>query len=204
MRVRASSNGLDARRRLASAFASGRWQARYSRDPILAYLPKTSPNASAVTGRPPRRRRTAVPRGDPFRKAIEHLLHETHRPLSSVKIDAKKLFDTDNRGHENRARHSGLRENDGMRTKVLPPDFVTRFGLLLLRQFEFSNRLFKCKLHRFRGCFQGLRQHVQKLFRSFEITLAQDVYPANAFGNVLVAKAFCKFDARETKRDTTR
>jgi hypothetical protein len=37
------------------------------------------------------------------------------------------------------------------------------------------------------------------LFSSFEIALAQDVYPANAFGNVLVAKSFCKFAARETE-----
>jgi hypothetical protein len=37
------------------------------------------------------------------------------------------------------------------------------------------------------------------LFRSFDIASAQDVYPANAFCNVFVAKAFCKFAARETE-----
>jgi hypothetical protein len=51
---------MHARRTLASAFASERWQAQYSRDPILAYLPKTGPNGSAGIGRPPRRR-IAVP-----------------------------------------------------------------------------------------------------------------------------------------------
>ena len=39
-------------------------------------------------------------RGDPFRKAIKHLPHETHRPLGSVKVDAKEVLDADDRGHE--------------------------------------------------------------------------------------------------------
>ena len=47
-------------------------------------------------------------RGDPFWKAIEHLPHETHRTLSSVKIDAEEFLDTDHRGHENRAWHGLL------------------------------------------------------------------------------------------------
>jgi hypothetical protein len=169
MRVRASSNGLDARRRLASAFASGRWQARYSRDAIFAYLPKTSPNASAGIGRPQgagwrswtdgliqncdrlpiwiepdclvrgiidHKPGSFSERGDPFRKAIEHLLHETHRPLSSVKIDAEEFLDADHRSHKNRARHGSLCENDGMRTKILPPDFVTGFGFPPIRVLE--------------------------------------------------------------------
>ena len=71
-------------------------------------------------------------RGDPFRKAIEHLPHEAHRPLSSVKIDPEEFLDADHRSHENRARHGPLCENDGMRTTILPPDFVTGFGFLLL------------------------------------------------------------------------
>jgi len=41
-------------------------------------------------------------RGDRCGKAIERLTHEIHRPLSSVKIDAKEFLDTDDRGHENR------------------------------------------------------------------------------------------------------
>src|SRR5205807_2192182 len=76
-------------------------------------------------------------RGDPFWKAIEYLPHQAHRPLSSVKIDPEEFLDADHRSHENRARHSVLCENDGMRTKVLPPDFVTRVGFLLVCQFEF-------------------------------------------------------------------
>src|SRR3984893_16107239 len=115
----------------------------------------------------------------PFRKAIEHLPHQTHRPLSSVKIDPEEFLDADDRGHENRARHGLLCENDGMRTEILPPDLVTRFGFLLLCQFEFLNRLVQRTLHCFRGCLQCMRQHVQKVFRSCEVTVAQDVYPAN-------------------------
>ena len=34
-----------------------------------------------------------------------------------------------------------------MRTEILPPEFVTRFGFLLLGKFDFSNRLVKRKLH---------------------------------------------------------
>src|SRR3984893_11126905 len=83
-------------------------------------------------------------------QTIEHLPHITHRPLSSVKIDPEEFLDADHRSHENRARHGALCENDAMRTKILPPDFVMGFGFLLLCQLEFSHRLFKCKLHGFR------------------------------------------------------
>jgi hypothetical protein len=79
-------------------------------------------------------------RGDPFREAIEHLPHETHRSLSRVKVDPQEFLDANDRGHENRARHNPLCENDCMRTKILPPEFVTRFGFLLLCQFNFANR----------------------------------------------------------------
>jgi hypothetical protein len=34
-----------------------------------------------------------------------------------------------------------------MWTKILPPDFVTRFGFLSLDQFDFSNRFFERTLH---------------------------------------------------------
>src|SRR5580704_17498604 len=89
-------------------------------------------------------------RGDPFPKAIEHLPHITHRPLNSFKIDPEEFLDADHRSHENRARHGALCENDAMRRKILPPDFIMVFGFLLLSQLEFSHRLFKCKLHGFR------------------------------------------------------
>jgi hypothetical protein len=95
-------------------------------------------------------------RGDGVRKAIEHLPHESYRPVGSVKIDPEEFLDADYRSHENRARHGSLCENDGMRMKILPPDFVTGFGFLSLDQFDFSNRLVKRTLHGFRGCFQGL------------------------------------------------
>src|ERR1019366_3364712 len=75
----------------------------------------------------------------------------------------------------------------------------TRFGFLLLCQFDFSNRLVKCKRHYLSRRLQGLRQHVHKLFRSFEITLTQGVDPANAFCSVFVAQPLYKFAARETE-----
>jgi hypothetical protein len=34
-----------------------------------------------------------------------------------------------------------------MRTKILPPDFVTRFGFMLFCQFDFANRLVKRTFH---------------------------------------------------------
>ena len=78
-------------------------------------------------------------RRDPFRKAIERLPHETHRPLSGVQVNAKEFLDADGRSHENRARDGALCENDGMGTKILPPDFVTRFGFLLLCHVSLCN-----------------------------------------------------------------
>jgi hypothetical protein len=86
-----------------------------------------------------------------------------------------------------------------MRTKILPPDFVTRFGFLLLCQFDFSNCLVKRKRHYLSRRLQGLRQHVHKLFRSFDVAFAQDVYPTDAFRNVFVAQSLYKFAARETE-----
>jgi hypothetical protein len=69
--------------------------------------------------------------------------------LSSVKVDLEEFLDADECGNENRAWHGPLRENDGMRTKILPPDFVTRFGFLFLCQFDFANCLVKRMLHGF-------------------------------------------------------
>ena len=91
-----------------------------------------------------------------------------------------------------------------MRTKILPPDFVTRFRFLRLRQLDFVNRLVKHTLHDFSRCLQCLRQHVQKLFRSFEVAVAQGVYPTNPFCNVFVTQSLCKLAARETEHETIR
>jgi len=44
-----------------------------------------------------------------------------------------------------------------------------------------------------------LRQHIQKLFRSSDVAVAQDVYPAYPFCNVFVAKSLYKFAARESE-----
>ena len=134
------------------------------------------------------------PEGDRTRAA-----RSSPAPELQIEVNAKEFLDADHRGHKNRTWHSTLCENDGVRTKILPPDFVTRFGFMLLCQFEFANRLFKCKLHGFRRCLQGLRQHIQKVFRSFEVTVAQDVDPAYPFCNVFVAKSLYKFAARETE-----
>jgi hypothetical protein len=47
------------------------------------------------------------------------------------------------------------------------------------------------------GCLQGLRQRAQKLFRPFDVALAQAVDPADAFGDIFIAKSLCKFAMRE-------
>ena len=60
-------------------------------------------------------------RGDLCWEAIEHLPH-----------DPEEFLDADDRRHENWAQYGPLCENDGMRAKILPPDFVTRCGFLLL------------------------------------------------------------------------
>jgi len=57
----------------------------------------------------------------------------------------------------------------------------------------------KRTLHGFSRCFQGWRQHVQKLLRPVDVAFAQGVDSADAFCNVLVAKTLCKFAARETE-----
>jgi len=59
--------------------------------------------------------------------------------MLTVKIDPEEFLDADHRGHENRAWHSVLCENDGMRAKALPPDFLTRLGFLLLCRVSLCN-----------------------------------------------------------------
>jgi BsuBI/PstI restriction endonuclease domain len=43
--------------------------------------------------------------------------------------------------------------------------------------------------------WEATKQPVKNLLRSFDVALAQGVYPADTFCNVLIAKSLCKFAA---------
>ena len=94
------------------------------------------------------------------------LPYETHGCLSWVKVDPEQFLDADDCGHEHRAWHGALCENDGMRTEILPPDFLTRFAFLFLGKFDFSNRLIKRKHHD--SLLPGYRRyHLRPFHRRF-------------------------------------
>jgi hypothetical protein len=83
-----------------------------------------------------------------------------------------------------------------MRTEILPPDFVTRFGFSLC-QINFANRWSSANFTVSADVSKACGKASKTCFVP-SMSSSHKASPADTFCNVLIAKVLCKFAARET------